>query len=261
MRLIQILIVISLLPILGCSSGGENSKNDPNTNSDVYDPLSGIPISDYEILFIGNSHSKFNDLPGLVRTLIHNDTAEKQANTANAEGWLFLDERLNDGITNATINSRPWTHVILQAQKYSSTGLYFYSTDAAEEWIRRIKANNALPVLFPEWPRRGNTEEGLRVHELHVEISGRESACVAPIGLAWDEAISSYPSLSLHAQDGNHSNLTGALLTAYVLYEVITGQQATNLPYLNQINVPSVVQQQLRDLATSIVGNSLYCGE
>ncbi len=26
-------------------------------------------------------------------------------------------------------------------------------------------------MMFPEWPRRGNTEEGQRVHELHLQIA------------------------------------------------------------------------------------------
>jgi hypothetical protein len=173
-----------------------------------------------------------------------------------APGSKFLDERIDDGITQELLESRSWTHVILQAQKYSSSGKFFYSTAAAEEWIRRIKTQKARPVLFPEWPRRGNTEEGQRVHDLHLSISSRESACVAPIGLAWEESIARYPGLGLHAADGNHSNLSGALLTAYVLYHVTTGQSAAQLPYISAISVDSDTQMKLREVAAFVVVNN-----
>jgi len=211
------------------------------------------PLSHYEILFIGNSHSSSNDLPDLVSALIEAGTADTTARSDLAPGWNYLVDRLNDGVTLKTLNSRSWTHVILQAQKYSSSGRYFYPTDAAEKWIRRVRNRNALPVLFPEWPRKGNTEEGPRVHQLHLDIASREPACVAPIGLAWEESIAQFPQLRLHAADGNHANLTGALLTAYVLYQVITLQDASLLPDLSDIGVDVDVQRNLRDIAASVV--------
>jgi hypothetical protein len=156
-------------------------------------------------------------------------------------------------VTQQSLESRAWTHIILQAQKYSTSGMYSYPTDAAEEWIRRVKAQGAEPILFPEWPREGNTEEGQRVHDLHLGIASREPACVAPVGLAWEETIRAFPELDLYAADGNHSNINGATLTSFVFYEVITGQPASGLPYIPGIGVSADTQQKLRDAATVVV--------
>jgi hypothetical protein len=208
---------------------------------------------DYELLFIGNSHSSANDLPGLVSTLIEAGLPGKKARSKLAPGWGFLADRIDDDVTQQSLEKRNWTHVILQAQKYSSSGVYFYPTDAAEEWIRRVRAKGAEPILFPEWPRRGNHEEGFRVHQLHLSIAAKEPACVAPIGLAWEASIAAYPGLDLHAPDGNHSNPTGALLTAYVLYEVISGQSAMALPNISGVGVNHANQQILREVASTTV--------
>ena len=217
--------------------------------------------SSYDLLFIGNSHSSANGLPGLVTTLIKAGNAQATAASGVAQGYKFLDDRLNDGETLQSLESRQWSHVFLQAQKYSSTGLYYYSTDAAEEWIRRVKSKDARPILFPEWPRRGNTEEGQRIHDLHLSISSREAACVAPVGLAWEASIASSPEIELHAPDGNHSNLNGALLTAYVFYQLLTEQPATGLPYVSSINVNAGTQQKLKTVANDVVlAESSTCG-
>ena len=201
---------------------------------------------DYEILLIGNSHSSKNNLPGLLATLIEAGLPSKTVHVLVAPSWGFLDDHLKDKETRRLLEAKSWTHIVLQGQKYSSSGRYFYPTDAAEEWIRRAKLQGAIPIMFPEWPRRGNTEEGQRIHELHLQIVARESACVAPVGLAWELALRQHPSLELHARDGNHSSATGALLTAYVLYEVITGESASELPTVQSVNVNPETQTILR---------------
>ena len=216
----------------------------------------------YELLFIGNSHSRANGLPELVATLIRTGLPGKTANTAAAPGFRFLSDRLDDGVTEQMLNSRAWTHVILQGQKYSTSRRYDYPTDAAEAWIKLVKERNARPILFPEWPREGNTWEGLFIQNLHLGISSRESACVAPVGLAWEESMARYPGLDLYADDGNHSNLRGALLTAYVFYELFTWQLADDLPFIPEIDVSANTQQKLKEVASFVVSaNHATCND
>jgi len=237
---------IVLLLICGCS--GETTDVTPIQ----IESASNTSSTDFNILFIGNSHSRVNNLPNLVKILIETGMQDKNVDAQVAPYSGFLAEHLAIGSTKDLVESRAWTHVILQAQKYSSSGLYSYPTTAAENWIRIAKARNATPLLFPEWPRRGNFEEGQRVYDLHLYIASQEPACVAPIGLVWDQVITTHPSIVLHAPDGNHSSLAGALLTSYVFYQIITGNLASSLPYTNQVDVSSFVQKQLRDIASSV---------
>lgn len=214
---------------------------------------------DYEILLIGNSHSSRNNLPGLVAILIETGLPSKTVHARTAPRWGFLDSHLRNDKTLRLLESQSWTHVILQGQKYSSSGRYSYPTTAAEEMIRRARSQDAIPIMFPEWPRRGNTEEGQRVHELHLQIAAREPACVAPVGLAWQLVLQQNPSLKLHATDGNHSNRNGALLTAYVLYELITGDPAAELPSISSLKVAPETQELLRKGASETTKAQTYC--
>ncbi|WP_196137189.1 hypothetical protein [Aliikangiella sp. G2MR2-5] len=233
--------------------------NIDDSGSDSGYDMASAPPADFELLFIGNSHSEVNNLPGLVVKLIETGEKDKSALSFNAPGWKFLDERVGDGVTQESIEARNWTHIILQAQKYSTSGLYSYPTDAAEMWIRQIKMRGAIPILFPEWPRKGDTEEGMRIHQLHLSISATEPACVAPVGLVWNEVIARHPDISLHDSDGNHSNPKGALLTAYVFYEVITGKEARNLPDLDGVGASAEEQSIFRNIASEVIANNPPC--
>ena len=208
--------------------------------------------SDYAVLLLGNSHSSRGDLPGMLQQLLASG-GNASAKVEAARHWAFLAERLEDGKTQEILGSRPWTHVVLQAQKYSTSGQYIYPTAAAEEWIRRSRSIGAQPILFPEWARRGNTEEGVRVHRLHLEIAAREPACVAPIGLAWEIMLDTNPGIRLHKSDGNHANRTGALLTAYVLYATITERPIKELPQAKIRGVPDEKQIMLRAAAEQAI--------
>ncbi|NND46594.1 MAG: hypothetical protein HKN55_02915 [Woeseiaceae bacterium] len=207
----------------------------------------------YGVLLIGNSHSSRGGLPDMLETLLEADGGNKSAYVKAVGHWAFLAERLNDDVTQKALDSRRWTHVILQAQKYSTSGRYSYPTDAAGEWIRRVRERGAQPILFPEWARREHPEEFLRIQRLHLKIASRDLALVAPVGLAWELMRDTHPDIVLHASDGNHANRQGALLTAYVLYSSMTGQSPAELPYTEMRGIPEDTQAVLRSAASKAI--------
>jgi hypothetical protein len=209
---------------------------------------------DYSVLLIGNSHSSRAGLPDMLEEILEAGGTAASADVKALGHWAFLAERLEDRTTQKALQSRSWTHVILQAQKYSTTGRYYYPTDAAEEWIRRVRAHGAQPILFPEWARLQHPEEGARIHHLHLGISSREFACVAPVGLAWQIVRDAHPAIRLHAHDGNHANRQGALLTAYVLYGAVSGESPATLPDLKIRGVNEQTQAVLRAAAGTAIG-------
>jgi len=213
----------------------------------------------YSVLLIGNSHSSRGNLPGILQQLLES-SSDTNAKVKSAPGWAFLAERLDDKVTQSTLESETWTHVVLQAQKYSTSGQYTYPTDAAETWIQRSRSVGAQPILFPEWARRDHIEEGARIHRLHMGIAAREPACVAPIGLAWEIMLEANPDIALHDRDGNHANRTGALLTAYVLYATITGQSISELAPTRIRGVSADKQILLRTAAAQAVSLVPPCG-
>ncbi|MGI9427552.1 MAG: hypothetical protein ACR2NM_02760, partial [Bythopirellula sp.] len=114
--------------------------------------------------------------------------------------------------------------VVLQAQKYSTTGRYHYPYDAALALSERAAAVGAKVVMFPEWSRRGSPDEYLRIARIHEEIAEQTGASVAPVGAAWHRATGELPRVNLYHADGNHANESGSWLTACVLYCVLTGE-------------------------------------
>ena len=235
-----------VLLLAACGGGGGDTPRGGAT--------SGPPpiTADISLLFMGNSHTSVNDLTRMVADMVRAGRPGKSVASVEAPGWMFLDERLNDAPSLTLLRSQQWSAVILQAQKYSESGQFQYSTEEAKELVRLSRAQHAVPIMFPEWPRRG-IDETQRIFDLHVSIAQAEPACVAPIPQAWDLALARDPTLTLHASDGNHSAPAGAFLAALVLYATITGSSPLNLPVLPQYPVSPAVQEVLRGIAAETV--------
>jgi hypothetical protein len=241
------LLVIAALFLASCSGSGSDDSN-PNSAPS----LPPATNADITLLFMGNSHTSFNNVPGMVAAMVRAARPGKSVAEVLAPGSMFLDERLNDAASVNLLRSQNWSFVILQAQKYSSSGQFEYSTAEAEELIRMARQSQAVPVMFPEWPRR-SVDETQRIYDLHVSIAQRETACVAPIGQAWDLSFARNTSLALHAADGNHSNAAGAFFAALILFATITGTSPLELPALPQFPVDVSTQALLRATAAETV--------
>jgi hypothetical protein len=227
-----------------CGGGGGSSSSSP-------DPAPAAPSADVNLLFMGNSHTANNDVPGMVAAMVRAARPGRSVAAANAPGILFLEERATDAATLQLLHQGHWSFVVLQAQESSSSWTVQYPTDGAEALVKMASEANAVPILFPEWPRRGIDESHL-LFDLYKSIAQKSPACVAPVPQAFDLALARYPDLVLHAADGNHSAAAGAFLAALVIARTMTGYSPAQLPYLPQFTVDAATQEKLRLVAMDV---------
>jgi len=248
-RLARIVALSLAAAATACGGGGSGGAVPQPANADI------------NVLMFGNSHTVANGLPSMLGAMLRAGRPGKTVAMSVAPGILFLDERLRDSTSMALFNSRKWSAVVLQAQRYSSSGTVSYSIEEAVELVRLTRLTAALPVMFPEWPRR-SIDETQAIFDLHVSIATRQPACVPPIPQAFDLAGMRYPGLVLLDADGNHSAPPGAFLAALVLYGTLTGSSPLALPALDGVGVDAAVQANLRAVADDqlkLLSARLYC--
>jgi hypothetical protein len=243
MRQTLLALLFTLLAACGGGGGGSSAASQ--------DPPTPGP-ADLNLLFMGNSHTSYHDLPGMVAAMVRAARPGRTVRAETAPDWGFLEDHAANPRTLELMDRRPWSFVVLQAQKYSTSGQFSYPVEPAIELARRARRSGAVPVMFPEWPRRG-IDETRRIYDLHVSIAQREPACVAPVGQAWDLALARHPTLALHDTDGNHSAPAGAFLAALVIASTMTATPPAMLPYLPQLAVDADTQARLRTVAAETV--------
>lgn len=214
------------------------------------------PIDEHDaplrVLFIGNSYTFYNDLPGLFAELVRSSGKEVEAEMAAEAGWTLADHAVS-GETQKLLRSQDWDYVILQEQSIIPSlpmereGRMYPAVNALDGIIQEIGAET---VLLMTWGRReGFLEKGIpdfaamqsQLHEGYNDIGVEVGAIVAPVGLAWQAAISHEADIDLWEYDGSHPSLKGSYLAANVLYAAISGRSPQDLAYTAGLQVETAL--------------------
>lgn len=206
--------LVLLLVLANCS--GENAAPEPNPA--------------YRVLFIGNSLTYLNDLPGTVSRLASsvNETVEV---VSVARPNLALIDHVN-AQSNAVevIQSGVWDYVVLQQGPSSlplSRDTLVLATRLLDPYIRAAGGRSALLMVWPESARFEVFDEVRASYQLAAQDVG---GLFLPAGEAWLGAWAGDSQLQLYGPDGYHPSELGTYLAALVVYEGITRHDARSLP-------------------------------
>lgn len=185
----------------------------------------------HHVLFIGNSLTFQNDLPGTVADLATSvgDTIRVES-VANAN-FAVIDHAL--GWSNAidVIKSESWDFVVLQ-QGPTTVGVNRDTLIIATKMFDPlVKAAGGRTALLMTWPRSDQTQLFPQVlASFQAAANSVSNGVFIPAGDAWRAALQENASISLYGSDGYHPDLLGTYLTALVVYEKVTHHDARLLP-------------------------------
>jgi hypothetical protein len=175
------------------------------------------------VLFIGNSLTAANDLPGMVEAMARAAGVEVRC-TVVAKPNFSLEDHWNDGEARRAIARGGWSYVVLQqgpsALPESRVLLHEYARRFDGE-IRRAKARPALFMVWPSEARRGDFGGVSQSYTGAATLIGGE---LLPVGEAWRAAWRRDPSLALYGPDGFHPSRLGSSLAALVILNRLSGR-------------------------------------
>ncbi len=193
------------------------------------------------VLFVGNTLTADNSMPTMVRRLAESDPQAAPIFAVQyARRGSTLEDALDDRKLRDLLARERWNHVILQEHSEvvsRRNGRETRTFPAAVALKRLSRRSGAQTLLFASWGYREGDEEAVpgdtygamqsRVSRGYFELASRLPAGMAPVGLAWQEALRRQPQLNLWSDDGRRPSLTGSYLTACVLYIQLTHRDPT----------------------------------
>ncbi|MEO5903316.1 MAG: hypothetical protein ABIQ55_04825 [Gemmatimonadaceae bacterium] len=189
-----------------------------------------LPTGGHQVLFIGNSLTYTNDLPGTL-----SDLAKSVGDTIVAASVTNPDFAVIDhvnGLSNArvAITSRKWEFVILQQGPTTLPVNQDTLILATKIFDPIIKSSGGKTALFMVWPTSDHADlfpDVLQGVQLAADAVG---GIVFPAGEAWKAALVADSRTPLYGSDGYHPAVLGTYLSALVFYEMITRHDARLLP-------------------------------
>jgi hypothetical protein len=198
-------------------------------------------------LFVGNSYTYVNDLPGIIQeiALSKGNIFSHQSHTP---GGSTLAQHASNSTVQNLLNAEEWDYVILQDQSQNpsfppnqvATEVYPYAASLCDD-IRQVNTCTN-PVFFMTWGRENGdaqncvfypplcTYEGMqdRLTESYTEMAEDNNALLAPVGTAWKSIRANYPNIDLYSSDGSHPSIHGSYLAACVFYSVLFNDSPIN---------------------------------
>jgi len=172
------------------------------------------------VLFVGNSFTARNDLPGLIATLAAASGREFRHRLISA-GGASLRAHWNAGDAVNAIRSGKFDAVVLQEQSTLPVKNAVRMHENVRLFDGAIKAAGARAYLYMTWARRGAPEAQTTISEAYTAIAKEVGATVVPVGLAWQNFLRRHTLPVLHDKDGSHPTPAGSYLAACVFFSAM----------------------------------------
>jgi hypothetical protein len=183
------------------------------------------------VLFIGNSYTYINDLPQLTTRLAASAKPPRALQaTFVGEGGATLKRHWEAGNALDAIRKGKWDYVVLQDQGTLGSSSYgdgipqindpkmFHTY--ARLFDAEIRNAGAKTIFFMTWARQDSPQSQAALTNAYESIAAERKALLAPVGVAWQNALHDNPKLALHDADRSHPAPAGTYLAACVFYAV-----------------------------------------
>lgn len=187
------------------------------------------PSAGLHVLFIGNSLTYANDLPGILQAMAHESGGVEISVTSVTYGGAGLQDHWLGGEAVRVIRRGGWDVVVLQQGPSATEGrpsLLEYSKRFAAE-IRKV---GARPALYMVWPAESRSFDFDGVSESYRMAAEQVDGLLFPAGEAWRAAWRRDSSIELYAEDRFHPSASGSYLAALVMFQQLTGASPVGLP-------------------------------
>jgi hypothetical protein len=177
-------------------------------------------IAPLKVLFIGNSFTARNNLPGLIGQLAAARGKSIQHRLISA-GGASLRNHWNAGEALKVIQDGHYDYVVLQEQ----STLPIKNAKRMHENVRlfdeAIKVAGAKTILYLTWARQYASESQQAITDAYTSIGRELGATVIPVGVAWQSFLRKQDQPALHDRDQSHPTLAGSYLAACVFLAVL----------------------------------------
>jgi lysophospholipase L1-like esterase len=172
------------------------------------------------VLFIGNSLTYANDLPGLVKKIAFEKGVVLRADMVAYANYA-LEDHWKDGEIQRLIAAEKYHFVIAQQGPSSQEDGRRMLIEYSQRLSKLCARHGCELALFMVWPARSNHHAFEQVSTNYRDAATSAGALLCPVGEKWKAYMESTGDYSYYARDGFHPTLKGSRAAAEVIVEVI----------------------------------------
>lgn len=191
------------------------------------------------ILFIGNSHTYYNDMTEMVKGLALAEGIHCNISSITASGYKlyqFADENNEYGVkVKEALSGSKWDYVVLQENREKIVQKFSSTQKAVESLYEKIEKTGAKLVMYAtQSDKIGNNfainrksmyltnfQIGEIITRNNFAISNEYQGLTAASGVNFMRIMTDYPDICLYKSDNLHPSVAGSYLAACTIYATI----------------------------------------
>ncbi len=172
-----------------------------------------------KILFVGNSHTYFNDMPSIVASKAGQCGIECDVTMIAHGGW-FLAQHVEEPDVKFNIKYGSYDYVVLQehSHPFGPEEKLYEAVRTLNQWIREA---GSIPVIYSTWAKKDEESEQARMNAAFEKITEEIGGILAPVGQNWWAQVKGRPETDLYYEDGAHASGHGSAYAADVIWKSI----------------------------------------
>ena len=176
-----------------------------------------------KVLFVGNSHTYFNDMPALFARFVESAAGECPEVTMLAYSGRDLSWHRKEYYSlrfNLMYGAYDYCVIQQAAHPYPPVESTLRFGAAIIDLCRRC---GVTPVVSMTWAEKRFPEHQQLMIDTCETLAREQNALLAPVGKVWQTVREEYPDVELYYRDGEHASPYGDFLIAAVLCRLMTG--------------------------------------
>jgi hypothetical protein len=182
------------------------------------------------VLFVGNSLTYANDLPGMVEALAHVGVGQSITVKMLALPNYSLEDHWKRGTAARLIAGSRWDVVVLQQGPSAAEASRTLLLDYVRRFASIIEASGGRPALYMVWPTADRLDDFPRSSASYRQAAAAVHGLLFPVGDAWRAAWRRDSAVQLYSADGLHPSIAGSYLAALVIVQTLTGRSPLGMP-------------------------------
>lgn len=208
------------------------------------------------VLFIGNSLTAGNDVPGLVQAMGALQGVTVEIATV-APGGYAIEDHWRDG-NQRLLESGGFDVVVLQQGPSTLAESQANLREWAVTWANFARRLGVRPALYMIWPVRTQANGFELVSQSYRNAATAAGAEIFPAGEAWQAALRSDALLGLYQSDDLHATPAGSFLAAMVIARGLVSLDPARIPVtVRGITVPNETLRKFRVVVESMPPSTL----
>ena len=174
-----------------------------------------------KILFLGNSHTYYNDLPALFKKICKECGKDVEVSMLAQPGVTYEWHLTQYTDLRFALVQGGYDYIIMQQAAHEPCPSKEETVRDAGKIIEMARAQGVKVIQTLPWARIDIPEEFEKMKDIYYTLCEKYDVKMNPVGHVFEEIVKSHPDIRLHWFDGAHAGPYGSYANALCTYATL----------------------------------------